>query len=739
MRKVVFAVVCLLSARLVVAQTENLPSNDTLATVSIEATRATQLTPIAYSELDEKKIAQLNNGQDIPYVLRLTPSLVSTSDAGAGVGYTGLWIRGSDPARINVTINGVPLNDPESQQVFWVNTPDLSTSASSIQVQRGIGTSTNGPGSFGGSIRIDTRGLRTTPYLESTAGAGSFGTWKNNLTFGTGLLRDGWIFEGRLSQILSDGYIDRASSQLRSYFGELAKYSSKGSLKLTAFGGKEITYQSWSGTPHEVLFGTAQDRLDFLSRNSWLNEQQKRNLLTAGRTYNFYEYENQVDNYSQHHAQLHWNRQLTSKWQLQLTGHYTRGFGYFEQYQYAEPMSRYNLAPIALSNQDLIDTTDFIRRRWLDNHFGGFVGSVTRKSERWESVLGGAYSIYDGLHYGEVIDLPEFDEWRVASGEWRYYEGNSVKRDGNVYWKNTVSLGKNWNAFADVQVRNVDYRTKGTDNDLRSYDVDFNEMFFNPKAGVTFTGGKHKAYLSGAYAGKEPNRNDFVDVVDPSKVKSEYMFNAEAGYAFTAKDFTFRLNAYAMEYTNQLVVTGALNDVGAPIRANVPVSYRRGVELEAGVKLPLGFFAEGNVTRSINRVAEFTQISYDGEATFRNTPIAFSPDWMGAAQLGWSKKPSQVQWVNKLEFAWISKYVGNQHMDNTGNHDLLLPAYWVQDLRGSVDFGWKKFPQFSGLDFWINNVLNLEYVSNGYVYYGERYYYPQAPMNFMVAMRFKIF
>jgi iron complex outermembrane receptor protein len=751
MRKSLLVFVCLFSSSSFLAQEELLPSKDTIATVTIESTRATSLTPMAFSELDEKKIAQLNSGQDIPYVLRLTPSLVSTSDAGAGVGYTGLWIRGSDPARINVTINGVPLNDSESQQVFWVNTPDLSTSASSIQVQRGIGTSTNGPGSFGGSIRIDTRGLRTTPYLESTAGAGSFGTWKNNVTFGTGLLRNGWMLEGRLSQIVSDGYIDRASSQLRSYFGELAKYSSKGSLKLTAFGGTERTYQSWYGTPHEVLFGTEQDRLDFASRNG-LNEQQTQNLLTAGRTYNYYEYENQVDNYGQHHAQLHWNRKLASKWQLQMTGHYTRGSGYFEEYRYADNLSGYLLDSLVVSTDSVVYDTDVVRRRWLDNHYGGLVWSLTRSSERWESVLGGAYSVYDGLHFGEVVDLPDFEEWGMNNdGVW-YYEGNSLKADGNVYWKNTVAIGKNWNAFADVQLRDVAYRTDGTDNDLRSYDVDFNELFFNPKGGLTFTQGSHKAYASVAYAGKEPNRNDFVDAPDPSLVKSEYMTNTEVGYGFASEKFSVRLNAYSMEYRDQLVVTGALNDVGAPVRANVPTSYRRGLELEAGVQLPYGFFVEGNLTRSVNRISEFTEIIYDYEngdvleTVFNNTPIAFSPDWIGASQVGWSVQPSKISWVKKLEIAWISKYVSDQFLDNTGNSDRILPAYWVQDLRGSVDFNWSKFPQFQGIDFWVNNVLNKEYVANGYTFsyrFGglitERFYYPQAPMNFMVAMRFKIF
>jgi iron complex outermembrane receptor protein len=758
MRKSLLVGLGLFSSSCFFGQQESVSSADTIATVTIEATRASNSTPIAYSDLDEKKIAQLNSGQDIPYVLRLTPSLVATSDAGAGVGYTGLWIRGSDPARINVTINGVPLNDPESQQVFWVNTPDLSSSASSIQVQRGIGTSTNGPGSFGGSIRIDTRGIRTTPYLESTNAGGSFGTWKSNLNFGTGLLRNGWILEGRLSQITSDGYVDRASSLLRSYFGELARYTTKGSLKLTAFGGKEVTYQSWIGTPHEVLFGSKQDRIDFAERN-WWNESQTQNLLNSGRTYNYYEYENQVDNYSQHHAQLHWNRKLASKWQLQLTGHYTRGFGYFEEYRPLDALSGYLIDSISVSSDAVIYDADVIRRRWLDNHFGGIVGSVTWKSEKWESVLGGAYSVYDGLHFGEVIDIPSVEEWRVANGEWRYYEGNSLKLDGNVYWKNTMALGKNVHAFADVQVRQVDYGTEGTDNDLRTYDVDFHELFLNPKGGVTFAKGKHKAYASLAYAGKEPNRNDFVDAIDPSKVRSEFMLNTEVGYGLTLEKFSVRLNAYSMEYKDQLVLTGAVNDVGAPVRVNVAESSRRGLELEMGMKLPLGFFAEGNVTWSRNRIALFEEVLYattyrdtseiveELKFNYTDTPIAFSPDWTGAAQLGWSVSPKKLAWMKKLEVAWISKYVSEQFLDNTGNRDRILPSYWVQDLRASMDFNFKKLPQFQGIDCWVNNVLNRAYVTNGYTYsyylnanfVTERFYYPQAPIHFMIAARFKIF
>lgn len=751
MRKILLATCCLLMGGIALAQQMQLPSSDTLSIVVVESTRASRLTPIAYSELNERSIAQLNSGQDVPYVLRLTPSLAATSDAGAGIGYTGLWIRGSDPSRINVTVNGVPLNDPESQQVFWVNTPDLSSSASSIQVQRGIGTSTNGSGSFGGSIRVDTRGLRATPYLESTNAVGSFGTWKNNLTFGTGLIKNGWILEGRLSQIVSDGYIDRANSTLRSYFGELAKYSSKGSLKLTAFGGKEVTYQSWYGTPHEVLFGSEQDRLDFASRNG-LNEQQTQNLLSAGRTYNYYEFENQVDDYMQHHAQLQWNRQLASKWQVMLTGHYTRGAGYFEEYRYNDALSNYRVDSLQLSDGTTLKSADLVRRRWLDNHFGGFVGSITRKTEQWESVLGAAYSVYDGLHFGEVIDLPALESWGMENGGWRYYEGNGLKSDGNLYWKSTFSLGKLLSAFSDIQLRKVGYTTSGADNSLRNYDVNFDNLFFNPKAGFTFTSQGHRAYFSGAYSGKEPNRNDFVDAVDADMVRSEFMLDMELGYGYTRERVSFRVNAYAMEYKDQLVVTGALNDVGAPVRVNVPVSFRRGIELEAGLKLPLGFFMEGNITRSVNRIQQFNEVVYDYETgdvvntSFTNAPIAFSPDWIGAAQLGWSVYPSRIPWLKKVEFAWISKYVGSQYLDNTGNPDRTLQAYWVQDVRGSFDVKWKRFPQCSGLDFWVNNVLNTTYASNGYTFsyrYGglitERFYYPQAPLNFMVSLRIAIF
>jgi iron complex outermembrane receptor protein len=749
MRKSLLVGLCLISSSRFFAQEELLPSMDTIATVTIESTRATSLTPMAFSELNEEKIAQLNSGQDIPYVLRLTPSLVATSDAGAGVGYTGLWIRGSDPARINVTINGVPLNDPESQQVFWVNTPDLTTSASSIQVQRGIGTSTNGAGSFGGSIRIDTRGLKATPYLESTNAAGSFGTWKNNLTFGTGLLKSGWILEGRLSQITSDGYVDRASSLLRSYFGELANYTTNGSLKLTAFGGKEITYQSWNGTPHEVLFGSEQDRLDFAARNG-LNDLQTLNLLSSGRTYNYYEYEHQVDDYSQHHAQLHWNRKLATNWQLQLTGHYTRGIGFFEEFRYLDDLSNYNLQGVTLPDQLTVYEADVVRRRWLDNHFSGLVGSITHNRNGWESIVGGAFSVYDGLHFGEVIDIPAVENWSEQNNEWRYYQGNSLKTDGNVYWKNTVAIGEYVHAFADVQLRHVAYRTSGTDNDLRTYAIDFSEVFLNPKAGLTFTTNKHKAYVSAAYAGKEPNRNDFVDAIDPSLVRSEYMFNSECGYVFSSANFRAGVNAYLMQYKDQLVVTGALNDVGAPVRVNVPESYRRGLELEIGGKLPFGFFIEGNITWSRNRIRAFDEVLYQYTDTsvsvitnrLYDTPIAFSPGWIGALQTGWRYEPESKKRLNHIEFAYVLKHVGQQFMDNSGVYDRMLAGYFVNDARASTEF--KVFDQVFGVDVWVNNLLNAEYISNGYTYsyiYGdlitERFYYPQALRNFMVSLRVK--
>ncbi|MBL0314935.1 MAG: TonB-dependent receptor plug domain-containing protein [Flavobacteriales bacterium] len=412
-------------------------SSETLSEVIIEATRATSITPMTYNDLSKQYIEHINTSQDIPQLLRYTPSLVATSDAGNGVGYTGLWIRGSDPSRINVTINGIPLNDPESQQVFWVNTPDLASSASNIQIQRGIGTSANGAASFGGNIKIETRDVRTSPYAEIKNSFGSFNTMRNTINVGTGLIHQKFVFEGRLSRIVSDGYIDRATSDLKSYFLEGNYMDRKTTIKMSMFGGREKTYQSWNGTPVSVLQNNQDSIFQFAARN-YLDDAQLSNLLNSGRTYNFYEYENQSDNYGQDHYQLHISREMTSNLRFNLSGHYTHGEGYYEEFKAFQDYNSYGLDHIVTGN-DTVTTTDLVRKRWLKNDYYGLVASLNYRRNAFESSLGGAFNEYIGNHYGEII-------WMQFAGPYEnnleYYRGRSVKHDGNIYWRNSYLIQK---------------------------------------------------------------------------------------------------------------------------------------------------------------------------------------------------------------------------------------------------------------------------------------------------------
>ncbi|MFN0033374.1 MAG: TonB-dependent receptor [Flavobacteriales bacterium] len=723
---------------------EPLPITQTGPEVNIDATRAGKQTPLAYTNLrkPDSDISKLNIGQDMPYLLRMTPSLVATSDAGNGVGYTGLWIRGSDPSRVNVSINGVPLNDPESQQVFWVNTPDLSSSADNIQVQRGVGTSTNGAGAFGGSIKIDTRAVRNMPFAELSTSLGSFNTQKHTLSFGTGLFRERFTLEGRISNISSDGYIDRASSKLGAFFIEGNYTGSNTLVKVVAFGGRERTYQSWNGSPWEVLYGTDAQKLNFAQRN-YLNQAETNNLLNSGRTYNYYEYENQVDNYGQDHLQLHLTRFLTRRIKLNLTGHYTHGQGYFEEYKYNNNYSDYGLQNV-VSGQDTVTATDLVRRRWLKNDFYGVVFSALRNGNIWESVAGGAYNEYHGHHFGELT-------WLQFAGPYQqgleYYRGSSRKRDANVYWKNTVSVIDGVDLFADLQLRAVQYSTSGTDNDLKQYDVEDRLIFFNPKAGVNVRLTKtQRAYISVAKAGKEPNRNDYVDATDYKLVKPESMLDIEAGYQYARQHWAGWLNLYHMHYKNQLVLTGELNDVGAPLRANAPRSYRMGVELGGEANFFKHIRLQGNVTVSRNKIDRFDQVLYDYtngyyviQIEHRGKDISFSPAITGAAQLayGTMQKPTgRTAW----EVAALAKYVGKQYMDNTQSETTALDAYLVTDLRATCQYTHQKWGRLQAM-FTINNVLGSLYVSNGYTYsyiYGsritERFYYPQAPRTFTVSL-----
>ena len=482
------------------------PAAAPLKEVVVSPLRATANTPVAYTNLSAEELAARNDGRDIPLILNQTPSMVTTSDAGAGIGYTGMRIRGSDITRINVTINDIPLNDPESHGVFWVNTPDLVSSTSSIQVQRGVGTSTNGAGAFGASIHLET-GNQTTPYGQLTLGGGSFGTYRANVAFGSGLLNQRWVVEGRLSTIQSEGFVDRARANLTSHYLQASYLGERTRIRAVQFSGREETYQAWYGIPEARFRGDVQGMVDYTVRNG-LSTSDSLNLLQSGNTtYNFYTYANEVDNYGQDHYQLHWDQVIRPNLNLRISGHYTRGKGYFEQYRNEDALASYNLPPVVLG-ADTVFTTDLVRRRWLDNHFYGAVGAITYSTGDVEAVLGGAINRYEGLHYGEII-WAQFAS--TAQPGDRYYNGSSIKDDANVYARITKSLGKRFQVYADLQLRRVFYQTGGTDNDLRAISADQTYFFFNPKAGIQYNQNNGTWYLSYAQANREPVRNDFID------------------------------------------------------------------------------------------------------------------------------------------------------------------------------------------------------------------------------------
>lgn len=710
---------------------------------------ANSTAPFALTNILPKDIEKINNGVDLPFLLRFTPSMTVTSDAGNGIGYTGLWIRGSDPTRVNVSINGVPLNDPESQQVFWVNTPDLASSSSNIQIQRGIGTSANGTGSFGGSIHLDTDSHLENPFVKANVSMGSFGSTKAMFELGTKL---GKKFElnTRVSSIASQGYIDRAETKLFSYFTKgklnlLQDENRKRELTFFVFGGKENTYQAWNGTPYEKLYGTTSDILAFAGRNG-SSQADIDNLLNSGRTYNAYLYENEIDNYAQHHAQGHY---LSSKkkngatHEFRAAVHFTHGEGYFEQFKVDQDVANYNMLPNII-NGDTINTTNLVRRRWLNNNFYGVTGSYVLKKNNFTSTTGVGANHYNGQHYGRVIAT---GNPLIFVFDHQYYYGQSDKYDANAFTKiEWAVIPRKLVLNVDVQARYVAYNTKGVDNDQRAYDVNTSSQFFNPKLGVRYVMNKNTSlYGSVAHSGKEPNRSDFVDALAGNTPKNEYMTDYELGLHFeNDKLFQFNANTYYMNYSNQLVLTGALNDVGAPLRTNVAYSFRRGVELSAVALFnQQRLKVNGNITLSENKIIDFQEriFNYDTYAeeviSRGTTDIAFSPNMIASLNLDY--QVLKTDWTGKrLNLLFNEKFVGKQHLDNTGSSTAVLTAFAVSDLGVQ----WKRIGASGSslkITLWANNVLNRMYSSNGYAYsyiYGgavtERFYYPQAGRNYML-------
>ncbi|GGC12850.1 TonB-dependent receptor [Dyadobacter sediminis] len=709
--------------------------------VIINATRVNDKSGMAYTNVNAEAIDKQNLGQDLPVLLNFTPSLVSTSDAGGGVGYTGIRIRGSDATRINVTVNGIPYNDAESQGVFWVNMPDFASSVSSIQIQRGVGTSTNGAGSFGATVNISTNAFRQEAYAELNNSFGSFNTFKNTLKLGSGLIKDKFTFDARLSRVSSDGYVDRASSELHSYYLSGGYFGKKSFVRVNVFSGNEKTYQSWNGVPEAKLRGDRQGILDYISRNG-LSEKDAENLLTSDdRTYNSYTYKNETDNYRQDHYQIVSSHNLSDKWIFNLNAFLVRGLGYYEQYRTQDKYSNYNL-PNPVIGGDTLTRTDLIRRRWLDNYFYGSTFSLDYNSfKKLTASIGGGWNKYDGDHYGRII-------WARNAGsienEHLYYYSKGIKKDFNLYGKLYYQFTEKLNAFADMQFRNVSHNISGMDNDLVGLAFDESYNFLNPKAGLTYKMAEQSSvYASYSIGNREPNRDDFTSSTAGLFPKSEQMQNVEAGFRTQSGKWAFAANYYLMHYKNQLVLTGQINDVGNSIRVNVPKSYRTGIELEGAIAFNRFLKWNVNATFSQNKINNFTEyiVNYDtgGYNTVNHgkSDISFSPNVIAGSQFTYMFRKN-------VELALLTKYVGKQYLDNTSTETRKLDAYFTNDIRLSwtVKPRWTREISFNLL---VNNILNERYESNGYTYgyfaggalTQENFYFPQAGRNFLAGVNFR--
>lgn len=715
--------------------------------IDVRAVRANKNTPTTYTNISEEDIEKQNYGQDLPYLLGSTPSTVVTSDAGAGVGYTGYRIRGVDPTRTNVTVDGIPMNDGESQGVFWVNMPDFSSSISSMQVQRGVGTSTNGSGAFGASINIATNKLKQEPYAVIDNSGGSFNTIRNSVNVGTGMINNKFTVDARLSRIKSDGYIDRASSDLKSFFLSGAYHGKKSTLRLNIFSGKEKTYQAWYGTPESRIEGDEQAMMDYAARNG-LSDDELDNLLTSGRTYNAYTYDNETDNYQQDHYQLHYGYQFNKNWYLKAAAHYTRGAGYYENYENDDDFAQYGFDPIVV-NSETITSMDLIRRRWLDNHFGGGIFNINYDNFKgFDFVLGGGLNKYVGDHFGEVIWAEYMPDNEKGDD---YYNNSSTKYDGNLYAKSSYEW-KKFTFFADLQYRHIDYSFLGIDEvngNIEEIGQSVYYNFFNPKAGLSYRLKENQSlYASYAIANREPVRKDFREKTVENRPSHEVLYNLEAGYKMNVKKAFFNANVYHMQYENQLVLTGEINDVGGYTRTNVEDSYRLGLELEGGYQMFKKLGITGNLSMSQNKIHNFIEYvdSYDAsfntleqeEILHETTDLAFSPSFIAGLTLNYAP-------VKGMRVSLMSKYVGKQYLDNTSNEDRAMDAYFVSHLDVSYTFSAFGIKELT-VGGRVNNVFNELYENNGYTFSylvdgsrtQENFYYPQAGRNFLVRLLIKL-
>lgn len=680
--------------------------------VVINANRLSQRSPSAFEDMSAAEIKHSNTGQDLPFILSLTPSFVSTSDAGNGIGYTNFRIRGSDITRTNVTMNGVPMNDAESHAVFFVDLPDLASSLDNIQVQRGIGTSTNGAAAFGASINMQTTTLNADPYANYSGSFGSYNSLKNTVSAGTGLLSNNMAFDVRLSKISSDGYIDRATADLKSLYFSGGYYGEKDIVKFVLLSGKERTYQAWDGVP--------------------------KYMLDTNRTYNPFTYEDQVDDYQQDYYQLHYTHLFSDKLSLNASTFYTRGKGYYEQYKTGKKFKDYLLNDFIMGG-DTITKTNLVQRKWLDNHFYGANLNLNYESRQWDAVIGAAWNQYDGDHYGRVI-WAQYPSNAAKGHEW--YNNNGLKTDINVFSKANYMLSSNLSAFADLQYRHINYDIKGTHDDLHNLSQSHTFDFINPKVGMVYhLGNLAKVYASYAIANREPSRNNYKDADAGYQPKAEQMQDVEAGFRIHTNTFALATNFYYMNYKDQLVSTGKINAIGEPIMTNVDKSYRMGVEISAGAQIVKPLRWDFNIALSKNKIKDFTMYADDwdhwGEQVatkIGTTNILLSPSTVANSIVSYSP-------FKHFKVAWIAKYVSRQYTDNSSYKYNSLDPYFVNNLHFSYAIN-TKFTKSLRFFFNIDNILNEKYNSHAwaYNYYegGERKvidgYFPMALRNFMMGV-----
>ena len=725
MKKTVFICICALGLNPLIAQQEQAKDSLTASPISLEEVsvaglRASEDQPVPFSEVTKEDLASRNLGQDLPILLNFLPAVVTTSDAGAGIGYTGIRVRGSDATRVNVTINGIPYNDAESQGTFWVNLPDFASSVESIQLQRGVGTSTNGSSAFGASLNILTNAATQEAYAEITNAVGSFNTLRHTLKFSTGLLNDHIEISGRLASIASDGYIDRASSDLNSYFLQGIYQDDNTLLKALVFGGHEITYQSWFGVDPFTL-------------------ENNRTYNFAGEIYNANGdltgyYDNQVDNYRQDHYQFHWNQKYNQNWSSSLGLNYTYGRGFYEEYNNDASLANLRLNDVTLGGA-IQSTTDNITRKWLDNDFYVLTANAQYTTDDTNLVLGGLISTYDGDHFGKLI-------WATFASNSQpnheFYRNKGEKSEVTFFGKLTQKVADKLSAYVDLQIRNVGYKANGTINELGTIDIDDSFNFFNPKLGVTYNANENTQwYLSYAKAQREPNRTDYEN----GSPRPEVLNDFEAGIRKKGNRATWAANLYYMRYKDQLVLTGEIDEVGAPIRENVGDSYRLGLELEANLALSDQWLWQPNITLSENKNIDFR---FQRDGTFQNlgnSNIAYSPNLVAGSNLVFV--PS-----TQFQVGLLSKYVGEQYLGNIDADLSKLPAYFINDVNVTYSIGplkWVKNIEFSLL---VNNIFSAQFESNGYFYtYDDTWsdpnqvttvegvgYYPQAGRNFLLGI-----